>query len=152
MPQRWVIGVCSRNIPGGLSQEPQNAQMWVIGVCRRNMPGCLSQKPQKGDGLTQIDWIYKIFLRKSAISARDCLTFHVMRGQAVGAYGNMPGGLSHNLQMQIRPHRSFSEIYSTSSMPNNRGNPRFRRLRCGLPAFKQGQAPSVGYARGVVRR
>ena len=29
------------------------------------------QKPQKGDCLTQIHWIYKIFLRKSAISARD---------------------------------------------------------------------------------
>ena len=38
----------------------------------------IAEAAEVGDRLTQIDWIYKIFLRKSAISARDCLTFHVM--------------------------------------------------------------------------
>ena len=57
-----------------------------------------------GDRLTQIDWIYKIFLRKSAISARDCLIFAC---HDVEAYGNTPGGLSQKAQMQVRPPRTF---------------------------------------------
>ena len=40
-------------------------------------------------GLAQIDLINQIFSSAcSAISARDCLIFHVMRGQAVGAHGS----------------------------------------------------------------
>ena len=51
-----------------------------------------------GDRLTQIDWIYKIFLRKSAISARDCLIFAC---HDVEAYGNTPGGLSQKPQKGV---------------------------------------------------
>ena len=50
--------------------ENQMATIMIVGAYG-NTPKSLSQKPQKGDRLTQIHWIYKIFLRKSAISARD---------------------------------------------------------------------------------
>ena len=61
---------------------------WAFFLAASTEP--LAETAEVGDRLTQIDWIYKIFLRKSAISARDCLICHVMRSQAVGAYGNTP--------------------------------------------------------------
>ena len=83
-------------------------QKWVIGVCRGVCRGVwqyarkslaeIADAAEVGDRLTQIDWIYKIFLRKSAISARDCLIFAC---HDVEAYGNTPGGLSQKPQKGV---------------------------------------------------
>ena len=58
-------------------------------------PKGLSQKPQKGDCLTQIHWIYKIFLRKSAISARD----YLYKEQSLPTHNRASGCNLYNLTL-----------------------------------------------------
>ena len=58
-------------------------------------PKSLSQKPRKGDWLTQIHWIYKIFLRKSAISARD----YLYKEQSLPTHNRASGCNFYNLAL-----------------------------------------------------
>ena len=80
-------------------------------------PKGLSQKPQKGDCLTQIHWIYKIFLRKSAISARD----YLYKEQSLPTHNRASGCNFYNLALTTSVAKSATWGKSMNPKDINRG-------------------------------
>ena len=67
--------------------------------------------PQKGDWLTQIHWIYRIFLRKSAISARD----YLYKEQSLPTHNRASGCNFYNLALTTNVVQSATWGYADES-------------------------------------
>ena len=68
-------------------------------------------------GLTQIDWIYKIFLRKSAISARD----YLYKEQSLPTHNRASGCNFYNLALTTSVAKSATWGKSMNPKGINRG-------------------------------
>ena len=77
----------------------------------------LADAAEVGDWLTQIHWIYKIFLRKSAISARD----YLYKEQSLPTHNRASGCNFYNLALTTSVAKSATWGKSMNPKDINRG-------------------------------
>ena len=77
----------------------------------------LADAAEVGDWLTQIHWIYKIFLRKSAISARD----YLYKEQSLPTHNRASGCNFYNLALTTNVVQSATWGKSMNPKGINRG-------------------------------